>query len=85
LYYIYGMRLRGFSISCQPMHDFVKRVDDASGTYRDLLVYSERLAHKELEDFELDFIGTEENLVWVSEHYYSTWKADQIENEILGY
>lgn len=57
--YIYGMRLRGFSIGCQPRDGFIDREDDPSGRYYDILVYERQLTKKELEDFELDFISEE--------------------------
>ena len=57
--YIYGMRLRGFSIGCQPKRAFYERRDDTTGRYHDIIVYSEPLTDKELDDYELDFIGTE--------------------------
>ena len=57
--YRYGMRLRGFSIGCQPRDGFLDREDDPSGRYYDILVYERQLTEKELEDFELDFIGEE--------------------------
>ena len=55
--YRYGMRLRGFSIGCQPMDGFVERRDDLSGKYHDILVYSRKLTETEIRDYELDFIG----------------------------
>ena len=53
----YGMRLRGFSIGCQPMDGFYERQDDPTGWYWDILIYSRKLSDKELKDYELDFIG----------------------------
>lgn len=53
----YGMRLRGFSIGCQPMKGFVERQDDRSRWYHDILIYNQRLTDKELTDYELDYIG----------------------------
>jgi hypothetical protein len=55
----YGMRLRGFSIGCQPMKNFVERIDDNSGKYHDILIYSEKLSDKDTKDYELDFLGKE--------------------------
>ncbi|MBQ6800124.1 MAG: hypothetical protein IJP08_03330 [Bacteroidaceae bacterium] len=52
--YRYGMRLRGFSIGCQPMDGFVERQDDTTGKYHDILVYDRKLTEKELEEYELD-------------------------------
>lgn len=54
--YLYGMRYRGFSIGCQPMTGLIKREDDKSGKYYDLLLYDRKLTTKELNDFELEYI-----------------------------
>ena len=54
--YYYGMRLRGFSIGCQPMNGFIERIDDSTGNYYDVLVYDRKLSKKEMHDYELDFI-----------------------------
>lgn len=53
----YGMRLRGFSIGCQPKEGFYGRQDDVSGKYYDILIYSRKLTDKEVRDYELDFLG----------------------------
>ena len=55
--YLYGMRLRGFSPGCQPMIGLVERQDDVTGKYHDILIYDRELTDKELNDYELDFIG----------------------------
>lgn len=52
--YKYGMRLRGFSIGCQPMDGLIERQDDTTGRYHDLLIYNRELTEKELRDYELD-------------------------------
>lgn len=52
--YRYGMRLRGFSIGCQPMKDFYERLDDATGRYHDILLYTRELTDAEIADYELD-------------------------------
>jgi hypothetical protein len=57
--YKYGMRLRGFSLGCQPMKNLVDRIDDNSGKYHDILIYSEKLSDKDIKDYELDFLGEE--------------------------
>ena len=57
--YRYGMRLRGFSIGCQPKDGFLDREDDESGRYYDILVYDRELSDQEVEAYELDFIGRE--------------------------
>ena len=57
--YVYGMRLRGFSIGTQPEQGFLKRLDDPEKKYHDLLVYDRKLSQKEMEDYELDEISPE--------------------------
>lgn len=57
--YTYGMRLRGFSIGCQPKDGFIERRDDMSGLYYDVLVYDRKLSQQELLNYELDYIGEE--------------------------
>jgi len=54
--YLYGMRLRGFSLGCQPKEGFVERIDDDTGKYHDILAYSRELSDKELQDYELDYL-----------------------------
>ena len=54
--FVYGMRLRGFSIGCQPMDGFVEREDDPDGRYHDVIVYDRPLTKEEMSDYELDFI-----------------------------
>lgn len=58
--YLYGMRLRGFSIGCQPMKGLIDRRNDTSGIYYDLLLYDRKLTDKELNDYELDYLGEAE-------------------------
>ena len=48
---IYGMRLRGFSIGCQPKEGFVDRQDDPTGEYHDILIYDRKLTDKELAEY----------------------------------
>ena len=52
--YTYDMRLRGFSIGCQPMDGFVERQDDTTGRFYDLLVYDRKLTDEEIENYELE-------------------------------
>lgn len=52
--YKYGMRLRGFSPSCQPMAGFIRREDDETGKYHDIIVYERKLSEQELRMYELD-------------------------------
>lgn len=53
------MRLRGFSIGCQPMKNLIERVDDESGKYHDILIYSEKLTDEQATNYELDYLGEE--------------------------
>ena len=55
--YRYGMRLRGFSIGCQPMTGLIRREDDPTGKYHDVLVYDRQLTDQELKGYELDYLG----------------------------
>lgn len=55
--YKYGMRLRGFSIGTQPKEGFYERQDDTTGKYWDILVYDRKLTDKEVQDYELDYLG----------------------------
>lgn len=57
--YVYGMRLRGFSIGCQPKEGFVERRDSPAENFYDVIVYSRLLSQQELEDYDLTFIGME--------------------------
>ena len=52
--YKYGMRLRGFSMGCQPMRGLVERQDDQTGKYWDILIYDRKLTPEEVRSFELD-------------------------------
>lgn len=57
--YLYGMRLRGFSIGCQPRDGFLERRDDISGQYWDIIAYKRKLTDSELAAYDLDYIGKE--------------------------
>ena len=50
----YGMRLRGFSMGCQPMRGLIERQDDPTGKYWDILVYDRKLTPEEVRSYELD-------------------------------
>lgn len=55
--YKYGMRLRGFSLGCQPMNGLIEYDPDESGKYWDILYYGRPLTEKEIRDYELDYLG----------------------------
>jgi len=56
----YGMRIRGFSMGCQPMDGLLWREDDPTMKYWDILVYDRRLTEAECKHYSLDLIITEE-------------------------
>ena len=58
--YKYGMRLRGFSIGCQPM-DGLYCAEDGDRKYWSYLFYTRMLTDKEAEDYELDYLGEVES------------------------
>ena len=58
--YRYGMRLRGFSIGCQPKHGLDHAEDDPTGKYYNILVYSRPLSEQEMKDYELDELKGEQ-------------------------
>ncbi len=57
MFYKYGMRLRGFSIGCQPTKNLWRVLDDKSGKYHNILIYTRPLNDHEQEEFELDYLG----------------------------
>ena len=52
--YRYGMRLRGFSIGCQPKDGLIRREDSSDKNYYDVIVYDRKLTEKEMNDYALD-------------------------------
>jgi hypothetical protein len=55
--YLYGMKMRGFSIGCQPMKGLSERLDDRTGKYWDILRYNRQLSPEEVRAYELEYIG----------------------------
>jgi hypothetical protein len=58
--YVYGMRIRGFSIGCQPMNGLVDHEEDVTGKYWDILIYDRELTAEECKHYSLDYIPTAE-------------------------
>ena len=52
--YRYGMRLRGFSIGCQPREGLIEC--EKSSEYHDELIYDRKLTEEEIEEYELEYI-----------------------------
>ena len=55
--FMYGMRLRPFSIGCQPMNGLIRAEDDKTGKYWNILIYGMPLNDHEQEEYELDYLG----------------------------
>lgn len=55
--FMYGMRLRPFSIGCQPMNGLIKVEDDTTGKYWNILYYASPLNDHEQDEFELVYLG----------------------------
>lgn len=53
--YKYGMRLRGFSMGCQPMNGLIDW-QDTDGKYYSELTYNRKLSTEECEQYDLDYI-----------------------------
>lgn len=53
--YKYGMRLRPYSIGCQPMDGLVEVMVD--NRYWNILIYDRKLTDQEVSDYELDYLG----------------------------
>lgn len=58
--YKYGMRLRGYSIGCQPMEGLQSVYDDRNGIYHDILEYDRMLSGQEVMEYELTYLGKAE-------------------------
>lgn len=58
--YKYGMKLRGYSIACQPMKGLIGvKKEDTTGRYYDILTYNRQLEPREMRLYDLVFIGKE--------------------------
>lgn len=59
--YTYGMRLRGFSMGCQPMDGLVdwRDTDKTKTGYWSILNYNRELTKEECEQYSLDCITTD--------------------------
>lgn len=55
--YKYGMRLRGFSIGCQPMEHLHDVRESDGDPYYSYLFYTEKLTEDQIRNFELDYLG----------------------------
>ena len=59
--YTYGMKLRGFSIGCQPNKGFIKRINSTDSKYYDLIEYDRKLTDEEVKRYSLNLIEGEDN------------------------
>ena len=55
--YTYGMRLRGYSIGCQPKEGLVTVGEDILDEYYNILYYDRKLPEDVCEKYELDYLG----------------------------
>ena len=55
--FMYGMRLRPFSIGCQPMDGLIRVEEDKTGKYWNILFYANPLNDHEQDGYELDYLG----------------------------
>jgi hypothetical protein len=56
-FFLYGMKLRGFSPGCQPMDDLIDWKDCEPGEkYHSILLYSRQLTEDEVKNYELEEI-----------------------------
>ena len=53
----YGMRLRGFSLGCQPMKHLHDVRESDGNPYYSYLFYTEKLTEDEVRNYELDYLG----------------------------
>ncbi|BAG09104.1 hypothetical protein [Finegoldia magna] len=51
--YMYGMKVRGFSLGCQPKDGLLGLSDKSSDKYYDIIEYSRKLTEEEIEKYEL--------------------------------
>ena len=59
--YYYGMRLRGYAPGCQPMDGLVKRIDDKTNVFYDILEYDRELAEDEADLYSFTPLVKEED------------------------
>lgn len=57
--YKYGMKLRGYSVACQPLHRLTGVKEDNTGRYYNILTYDRQLELREMRLYGLVFIGRE--------------------------
>lgn len=57
--YKYGMKLRGYSVACQPMKGLIGVKEDNTGRYYNILTYDRQLELREMRLYGLVFIGKE--------------------------
>lgn len=55
--YKYGMRLRGFSLGCQPMEHLNDVRESDGDPYYSYLFYTEKLTEDQIRDYELDYLS----------------------------
>ena len=57
MYYIYGMKLRGYAPGCQPMKGLRDWIDATeTSKYHSFLLYDRKMTKDERKDYELDLL-----------------------------
>ena len=55
--YYYGMRLRGFSLGCQPERGLLGKSIGPFDDYHDVIAYDRELSEQELKEYEMERIN----------------------------
>ena len=79
----YGMRLRGFSMGCQPMNGFVRREDSTEKRYHDIIVYNRELTGSEINAYELEPLALPAGDLY-DDNRQMGWIATPIKNIQVG-
>lgn len=58
--YKYGMRLRPFNIGCQPLNGLIRAKNGNCNPYWSILWYERELTQEEVKEYELDYLGEDE-------------------------
>ena len=78
--FYYGMRLRGYSIGCQPQG---AEVGDGAGRYYNILGYKSPLSDNDLYNYDLDQLKCDSCVHWKEERCtnpFSCFRGDITEN-----
>ena len=74
----YGMKLRPFSIGCQPMEGLMKVEEDSTGKYWNILYYADPLNDHEQDGYELVYLGEKTEWIHSEAEKNENWKNRNI-------